>query len=412
MCEHLPLHRTGIMMKQLSNHEGRHCANCGAPLEGEFCHECGQSVHSVLKPMHHMVEETIETVLHIDGRIVHTLPPLLLKPGFLTLEYFSGRRVRYIAPFRLMFVLCLLAFFVCHWRVENSHIELGPDTELNTTNNAFDGANTPAAVELALQQQLAELQRANAAMGPIGSLAAPNMAKAEEAMRQQAAERIQALEKAPRTAASTKPAVDRSGEAAADHTQDVHTKISDDWLTRPSSIRIAWLPGFVNTRLASGSDRLKANLRAMNSPGASRQEAYHRILTNFFGVLPPTMFVMIPLFALLLQLFYVFRRRLYMEHLIVALHSHAYMFLSLLLGVSLGVLSDWLAPHAAWINHPLHWLEWAVALWIPVYLLITQKRIYRQGWPMTLLKFWCIGWCYFWLLIFALMVAAALGMAH
>jgi hypothetical protein len=41
-----------------------------------------------------------------------------------------------------------------------------------------------------------------------------------------------------------------------------------------------------------------------------------------------------------------------------------------------------------------------------------QKRIYRQGWPMTLLKFWFIGWCYFWLLMIALMIAAALGVAH
>ena len=40
------------------------------------------------------------------------------------------------------------------------------------------------------------------------------------------------------------------------------------------------------------------------------------------------MFVLIPLFALLLKLFYVFRRRLYMEHLIVALHSHAFLFLA------------------------------------------------------------------------------------
>ena len=51
-------------------------------------------------------------------------------------------------------------------------------------------------------------------------------------------------------------------------------------------------------------------------------------------------------------------------------------------------------------------------LWIPVYLLIMQKRIYRQGWPMTVVKFWFVGWCYFWLLMIALTVAALLGMAH
>ena len=98
-------------MKDVVPFEGLQCANCGTPLQGEYCFYCGQSVHSVLKPVHNMLEETVETVLHIDGRILHTLPPLMCKPGFLTLEYFSGRRMRYIAPFRLMFVLCLLAFF-------------------------------------------------------------------------------------------------------------------------------------------------------------------------------------------------------------------------------------------------------------------------------------------------------------
>lgn len=402
-------------MKQLTSYEGLHCANCGASMQGEFCHECGQSTHSVLKPMHHMVEETVETVLHIDGRIVHTLPPLLLKPGFLTLEYFSGRRVRYIAPFRLMFVLCLLAFFVCHLRVEDSRIELGPNTQVHTSDNAFDAATTPSAVNLALQQQLTDLQRARAAMGPVSKLAASGMDEAENAMRQQAAQRLQALGAAPATGVSPKPSTDTPAAKAAamgDHTQDVHTKISDDWLTRSSRIEIPWLPGFVNHRLSGSADHFKANIRALKSPGASRQEAYARMLNNFFGVLPQTMFVMIPLFALLLKLFYVFRRRLYMEHLIVALHSHAYLFLSLLLGVSLGALSSWLAPYAAWTSYPLYWLEWGLALWIPIYLLIMQKRIYHQGWPMTLLKFWCIGWCYFWLLLFALTVAAALGMAR
>ena len=112
-------------MKQLTSYEGLHCANCGASTQGEFCHECGQSIHSVLQPMHHMVEETIETVLHIDGRIVHMLPPLLLKPGFLTMEYFGGRRGRYIAPFRLMFVLCLLSFFVFHLTIDQLTARVG-----------------------------------------------------------------------------------------------------------------------------------------------------------------------------------------------------------------------------------------------------------------------------------------------
>ena len=42
-----------------------------------------------------------------------------------------------------------------------------------------------------------------------------------------------------------------------------------------------------------------------------------------FNVLPQTLIVLMPIFALMLKIAYWFKRRLYMEHLIVALHSHA-----------------------------------------------------------------------------------------
>ncbi|KZC34857.1 hypothetical protein RHOFW510R12_32150 [Rhodanobacter sp. FW510-R12] len=48
----------------------------------------------------------------------------------------------------------------------------------------------------------------------------------------------------------------------------------------------------------------------------------------------------------------------------------------------------------------------------PVHLLLMQKRVYQPGWPMTVLKFWFVGWRHFWLLALVLMVATAPGMAH
>ncbi len=40
------------------------------------------------------------------------------------------------------------------------------------------------------------------------------------------------------------------------------------------------------------------------------------------------------------------------------------------------------------------WLEAAIWVWAPLYLLLMQKRIYGQGWPMTLLKYFVLGVCY------------------
>ena len=31
---------------------------------------------------------------------------------------------------------------------------------------------------------------------------------------------------------------------------------------------------------------------------------------------------------------------------------------------------------------------------MPLYLLLMQKRVYRQGWLMTLLKYFVLGLCY------------------
>ncbi|HEY1589054.1 MAG TPA: DUF3667 domain-containing protein [Rhodanobacter sp.] len=406
-------------MKQLTSYEGLHCANCGAPMQGEFCHECGQSIHSVLKPVHGMIEETMETVLHIDGRIVHTLPPLLLKPGFLTLEYFSGRRVRYIAPFRLMFVLCLLSFFVFHLAIDQISDKVGAHgfPLVNVNNAAIEKATSPAKVRKALQKQLDGLQSARAT----GLLSQAMLDKTDAAardLRQEASRRLVELGASPISAASIAsplPAVvakpQDTAQAAAVTPDDADKAIRQE--SEPEPVRIAWLPDVANARLTELGKHVQNNIRALTgSDPAARQDALQRMIGGVFSALPPTMFVLIPVFAILLKLFYVFRRRLYMEHLIVALHSHAFMFLSLLLITVTGMLSTWLRPHAAWTGYALGLIQALLMLWVPTYLLIMQKRVYRQGWPMTVLKFWFIGWCYFWLLIFALVVAGALGMAH
>ena len=382
-------------MKQLTSHEGLHCANCGAAMRGEFCHECGQSIHSVLKPMHHMLEETVETVLHIDSRIVHTLPPLPLKPGFLTLEYFAGRRVRYIAPFRLMFVLCLLSFFVLHLATSAaiSHsVEQRQQHALLDRGDDFAQAASADEVRKLLDRKVNTLD----AVQTFGSDAMAAQATSAKQQLRAAANRRLAELHAPPLPPAAAATIDPG--AASAPMQPLH---------------IAWLPDFANQRLTAAFQHIRDNVHAYrHGDAASREAAKERMVNGVFGKLPGAMLVLVPIYALLLKLFYVFKRRIYMEHLIVALHSQAFLFLWLLLCTLLAAFANWLEPHALWTTWPLNWLERVLVLWAPLYLLLMQKRVYHQGWPMTLLKFWFIGWCYFWLLMFALMVAAALGMAH
>ncbi|MBD8874204.1 DUF3667 domain-containing protein [Rhodanobacter sp. DHB23] len=383
-------------MKSLVSHEGLHCANCGTPLAGEYCHECGQSVHSVLKPMHHMVEETVETVLHIDSRIVHTLPPLFLKPGFLTLEYFAGRRVRYIAPFRLMFVLSLLCFFALHLatsEVIDQGLAKHQQKVLNDRGSDFAQADSADKVRELLDDKINALD----AVQTFGSdAAAAAVGSAKQQLRAAADQRLAELHAQPLPAAASSSATPES-----------------PFPHRVEHFRISWLPVSANERLNAVAQHINDNMyAATHGDEAGREAARDRMITGVFGKLPGAMLVLVPVFALLLKLFYVFKRRLYMEQLIVALHSQAFLFLWLLMLILLTMLDGWLVPHAAWVDHPLRWLRAALLWWAPIYLLLMQKRIYRQGWPMTLLKYWCIGWLYFWLLGFVLFCALGLGLAH
>ena len=156
------------------------------------------------------------------------------------------------------------------------------------------------------------------------------------------------------------------------------------------------MPDAVNTWLNEKFAMLLAN-------AVETKKHPEKFIAALFGVAPQTLLMILPVFALLLKGFYLFKRRLYMEHLIVALHSHSFLCLTILLLVLINRIAVWTAT---WPLVPglMGLLVFATSVWIPVYLLLAQKRIYGQGWPMTLFKYLWIGTCYLVLLSFGIMV--------
>ena len=59
------------------------CANCGAPLQGAYCHACGQAAHPH-RSLVHVFEEFLHGILHFDTKAWRTLPMLAFRPGTLT----------------------------------------------------------------------------------------------------------------------------------------------------------------------------------------------------------------------------------------------------------------------------------------------------------------------------------------
>jgi hypothetical protein len=89
-----------------------HCANCGRPLDGTFCAECGQKATALNPTLHDVVHDLTHELVHVDGRIFRSIRLLLTRPGLLTREYFLGRRAGYISPIRLYLVFSVIFFLV------------------------------------------------------------------------------------------------------------------------------------------------------------------------------------------------------------------------------------------------------------------------------------------------------------
>lgn len=87
------------------------CKSCGNVFTGIFCNVCGEKV---IQPSDRSFKNFIGTFLTAitlaDNRFLKTLWLTIKNPGFLSKEYANGRRVKYIRPLQMFFVLNLIYF--------------------------------------------------------------------------------------------------------------------------------------------------------------------------------------------------------------------------------------------------------------------------------------------------------------
>ncbi|MDG6349387.1 DUF3667 domain-containing protein [Luteimonas sp. 8-5] len=353
------------------------CQNCGTELLGPHCYKCGQPVHGLVRHFGSIIGDFLDSVFDLDSRTPRTIWPLLAKPGYLTCEYFEGRRVRYVSPVRLFFFLSIVTFFVAQLAIQTGD---GGSIVQVDGGDGIEEATTVAEVEEARDRIVGELEQARAEMPPGVPGARAGINAGIQEIREKSEQRIAQLEG--RDPEPVKPA----------GTDDDEVQVrfnAEPWDPVTNPVRVGWLPAFVNrwinAQIAKGRDNVK-----------EMQHDQDRLKDAVLGALPSTLFILLPLFAAMLKVAYLFKRRLYMEHLIVALHSHAFLCLAVLLILLLSMLGEAVPALAT----PVGWAEGLLFLWMPLYLLLMQKRVYGQGWIMTLLKYLTIGICYIILLSF------------
>lgn len=136
------------------------------------------------------------------------------------------------------------------------------------------------------------------------------------------------------------------------------------------------------------------------------------LVNQVLGVLPQMMFFLLPIFALILKIFYLFSKRFYMEHLTVALHSHAFIFVVLMILAIVSSFYQYLPVEKQTALDISEGIVVTLVIWMPIYLFLMQKKVYRQGIFMTLCKYFVVGITYVMLLITATLIAFFWGLAH
>lgn len=352
------------------------CLNCGTPLKGPFCYYCGQPDKRLLRFFPVLIREFFEDFLELDTRFSRTMKPLLFQPGRLTRDYLDGRRFRYTPPIRL-FIFSSMLFFILAATLASNAIQVG--------DIRFDSDDDIDVAALKDRDELSGLSEEDW-----------TEVDGEIEKRRALAEAERMWKDAQEPSAPDEP--------VAPDDDDFTIRFNDeDWDRETNPLIIPGMPDSFNQWI---NDEIE------KSPQKAKEieENPNIIVDKIFELLPATMFIMLPFVALLLKFWYMFASKYYIEHLIHALHNHAFLFVVLTITLLNNALISWRVSEGGgnfW--QQLAWLNVAIYLWIPVYLLVSLKTVYRQGWFLTVCKYCVIGISYIILLTLITTAVALLG---
>jgi len=335
------------------------CLNCGTGLKGPFCYFCGQPDRNFMRFFPALLRDLMEDLLDLDSRFMRTLKPLLFKPGRLTRDYMIGRRFRYAPPMRL-YIFSSIVFFLLAAFLSSDAISINDVKVVN------DGGIVHISADSEEEQR--EVEEALADL-PAGLREQIDVDQVESE--------------------DNHDEKDNPGFELGD------IQFNDEpWNRETNPVAIKWLPRWLN-------DRINDEIEGSPKKAEQINENPNLIIDKVFDILPATMFVLLPVVALIFKFWYLFAKRYYVEHLIFSLHNHSFLFVTLILMLLADLVADLLISYGNTAAATgVQWLMVITGIWIPVYLLISLRTVYQQNWFLTLGKFFVIGISYVTLLAF------------
>jgi Protein of unknown function (DUF3667) len=99
----------------VSNSTAESCRNCGTPLNGPYCSQCGQRDINYHQSIGTVFRDFLDSFLTFDAKVVQTVWLLLSRPGDLTLRFLQGQQIRFLNPIRFYVSVSLVFFLVLHF---------------------------------------------------------------------------------------------------------------------------------------------------------------------------------------------------------------------------------------------------------------------------------------------------------
>lgn len=290
------------------------------------------------------MSEFVASMFNFDSRFFQSFVKLL-RPGTLTKEYISGKRKRYLNPARFFLFSMLFHFAVLAYVTKDANVEI--------SNLSHD--MTEYAAKTKLLKQYDSLVTAI----PIDTSAA-----------------LDSLRKSLFGGAIDQVAdsldldggglisIQNDSSSQKYHVDDILNMGEDEFLDHYN------IEGF-SSRLLT-----KQLLRMSRDP--------QQLFAFFIGNLLWAVVLSIIFLSLILKLLYVRSKRFFVEHVILLMHIHSFVFI--LVGIALVI--DMLTNNAIGV-----WL-WSTAVVTFIYFYISMYRYYGQGFFKTLVKFLFLMLCY------------------
>jgi hypothetical protein len=123
-------------------------------------------------------------------------------------------------------------------------------------------------------------------------------------------------------------------------------------------------------------------LNVFEKYGRDTRVILNKLLDKFFHTFPQMLFVSLPVFALLLQLLYIRRKKkyYYVDHVIYSIHLYCAMFIFIFINLVISKVE--VLPYMGWLGY----LDVVVTIYIFWYIYKSMRKFYEQSRVKTIFK--------------------------